>query len=159
MKPMQYMMLVAGISILSVIGACSTTPDQNNIASDEGVKFNLSQCDLLNNEFHCQLTMTSEKQNASVEIKDETQLEDDQGNKYPLTAGNVANQEIKNDMYAKAQKELTAGSPINATFIFQNIATDAKAIKELTIVGRVKAHNNTLWENFKVSLEAPQVEK
>jgi len=65
----------------------------------------------------------------------------------------VANMEIKNGLYAKAQKELIAGNPVNATFIFQNIASNAKSVKEVTVAGRVKIHNKPLWENFKVSLK------
>lgn len=157
MKPIQILTRVAGVALLAVTAACSSTGPGPNIDSDEGLQFTLSQCDLLNNEFHCQLTMVSETQNASIEIKDDTKLEDDQGNEYPLTAGNVANLEIRNGLYTKAQKELTAGSPVNATFIFKNIANNAKAIKEMTVAGRVKMHNNPIWESFKVSLKAAKV--
>ena len=159
MKLSHILSTVAVTTLLSFVGACSSTGPGPNVKSDEGVQFNLSQCELLNNEFHCQLTIMSEHQNASLEIKNNTKLIDDQGNEYPLTAGSVASLEIKNDMYAKVQKELTAGSPVNATFIFENIATSAKSVKELIVAGRIKIHNHVTWEDYDVTLKAPPQEE
>jgi len=159
MKPSKDLMLVAGMSALFALGACSSSGKKDNIDSDEGLQITLNQCSHLNNQFQCELSLLSETQNASLEIKDNTLLEDDQGNEYPLTGGNVENQEVRNGMYAKVQKELTAGSPVAATFIFQNIAANATSVKELTVAGRIKIHNNPNWKNFKVSLELPKEAK
>lgn len=144
--------LLAGVTVFSAISACSSTGQRQD--SDEGVRFELSQCNLQNQAFTCELTMLSEQQNASIEIKDSTVLEDDQGSEYPLTGGNVANVAIVDGGYTKAQKELKAGSAVAATFVFSNVSVSAKSAKELTVGGRVKMHNKPGWENFKVSLAA-----
>jgi len=158
MKPSQIILLITGIAVSMFIGACASTPGPT-VESGEGVQITLTQCDRLNSEYHCQLSMMTETQDASIEIKDTTKLQDDQGNVYPLTAGKLADMEIKNGLYAKAQKELKAGVPVQATFIFQNIANNAKAIELLTVGGRVKIRNQVLWHDFAIELEAPVLEE
>jgi len=148
----QYFLLIT-LSLLFIATGCSTTPlKPSNTASAQGALFKLNQCTLQNRDFHCQLTLKAEERDLKVAIMKRTKLIDDLGNEYVLTGGNVANIEINKGQFSNTVKELVAGNPVNATFIFHNVSIKASKTKRLIIGGRIQAPPHNQWKDFSITV-------